>query len=134
MDLEKDISLNYVNKHKQYDKETKIKILKEYKENNLSVSEILKKYNISASCFYRWRNIFEKEGESGFIEKSRKPKTTPFEITDEMKEAMEKARLRDAERYPKGKEAGINENKNNFMAYDQDQSFFITTEFPIGIL
>lgn len=49
-----------------------------------------------------------------------------FEITDEMKEAMEKARLRDAERYPKGKEAGINENKNNFRAYDQDQSFFIT--------
>ena len=85
MDLEKDISLNYVNKHKQYDKETKIKILKEYKENNLSVSEILKKYNISASCFYRWRNIFEKEGESGFIEKSRKPKTTPLEITDEIK-------------------------------------------------
>lgn len=48
-----------------------------------------------------------------------------FEITDEMKEVMEKARLKDAERFPKVEKSGINDKKNNFRAYDQDQSFFI---------
>ena len=85
MDLEKDIKLNYVNKHKQYDKEFKIKVIKDYNENNLSISDTLQKYNIPTSCFYKWRNIFEKQGEDGFKEKRKQPKTSPQQITDDIK-------------------------------------------------
>jgi len=49
-----------------------------------------------------------------------------FSITDEMKEAMEKARISQLGRFADFEDAGGYEVKNNFRAYDQNQSFFIT--------
>ena len=48
-----------------------------------------------------------------------------FTITDEMKAAMEQARIRQNENLPDVIDT-YSEEKNNFRAYDQDQSFFIT--------
>ena len=49
-----------------------------------------------------------------------------FEITDEMREAMEKARMENIRQSPPVDEPGIDEERNNFRAYDQNQDFFIT--------
>ena len=49
-----------------------------------------------------------------------------FSITDEMKQAMEKARISQLGRFADFEDAGCYEVKNNFRAYDQSQSFFIT--------
>ena len=49
-----------------------------------------------------------------------------FEITDEMKEAMERARIDDKNRYPEIDRKEPTEKKNNFREYNQKQSFFIT--------
>lgn len=49
-----------------------------------------------------------------------------FEITEEMKEAMERARITNKNRYPDIENESHLEEKNNFRAYDQNQSFFIT--------
>jgi len=49
-----------------------------------------------------------------------------FEITDEIKEAMDRARIENKKRYPDIEATGQSEEKNNFRAYDQNQSFFIT--------
>ena len=49
-----------------------------------------------------------------------------FTITDEMKEAMEKARISQIDSFPDIKNTGYYDGKNNFKAYDQNQSFFIT--------
>ncbi len=47
-----------------------------------------------------------------------------FEITDEMKEAMERARINDKNRYPEIDGKRATEKKNNFREYNQKQSFF----------
>ena len=49
-----------------------------------------------------------------------------FSITAEMKEAMEKARISELGRFADFEDGGCYEGKNNFRAYDQNQSFFIT--------
>jgi len=49
-----------------------------------------------------------------------------FEITDEIEEAMERARIDNKNRYPDIDVTNQSEEKNNFRAYDQAQSFFIT--------
>ena len=49
-----------------------------------------------------------------------------FTITDEMKVAMEKARMRHLDSFPDVKDADCADGNNNFRAYDQNQSFFIT--------
>ena len=48
-----------------------------------------------------------------------------FEITDEMREAMEKARMENIRQSPPVDEPGIDEERNNFRAYDQNQDFFV---------
>ena len=49
-----------------------------------------------------------------------------FEITDEMKVAMEKARISRTDSFPDVKKTSCSDEENNFRAYDQNQSFFIT--------
>ena len=49
-----------------------------------------------------------------------------FTITDEMKEAMEKARASQIDSCPGGEDPRYSDGNNNFRSYDQDQSFFIT--------
>lgn len=49
-----------------------------------------------------------------------------FEITDEIREAMEKARISNANNFPNVEETICSDDKNNFREYNQKQSFFIT--------
>jgi len=49
-----------------------------------------------------------------------------FEITDKIKEEMERARIENRNRYPNNDNTNQSEEKNNFRTYDQAQSFFIT--------
>ena len=49
-----------------------------------------------------------------------------FEITDEIKEAMKRARIENRNRYPHHDGTNQTKERNNFRAYDQTQSFFIT--------
>ena len=49
-----------------------------------------------------------------------------FTITDDMKEAMEKARSSQIGSFPDVKDTSYFDGNNNFRAYDQNQSFFIT--------
>jgi len=49
-----------------------------------------------------------------------------FSITDEMKEAMEKARISQLGNFADFEDASCYKGKNNFRVYDQNQSFFIT--------
>jgi len=48
-----------------------------------------------------------------------------FRISEEMQKAMEQARREDERRFPVGAEPAIDEGRNNFRPYDQNQSFFI---------
>ena len=58
-----------------------------------------------------------------------------FSITDEMKEVIEQARKSQLARFADFEDAGCYEVKNNFRAYDQNQSFFITvtTLIPVDL-
>jgi transposase len=64
-----------------------------------------------------------------------------FVITQEMKEAMEKARNKQIQELPENK-VTHNIDKGNFRSYDQDQSFFVTvikdkfldTEHPAAVI
>ena len=49
-----------------------------------------------------------------------------FELTDEIKEAMNRARRENRNTYSDNDDTKQSEEKNNFRAYDQTQSFFIT--------
>ena len=49
-----------------------------------------------------------------------------IEITKEMREAMEKARIENIRRTESGVEPVIGSERNNFRPYDQNQDFFIT--------
>ena len=49
-----------------------------------------------------------------------------FEITDEMREAMEQAWMEDIRRSDADVKPVIDGKKNNFRAYDQNQDFFVT--------
>ena len=49
-----------------------------------------------------------------------------FEITDKIKEEMERARIENRNKYSDIDGTNQSEEKNNFREYDQTQSFFIT--------
>jgi len=49
-----------------------------------------------------------------------------FGIPEQMQKAMDEARLDDERRFPAVAEAAIDEERNNFRPYDQNQDFFIT--------
>ena len=49
-----------------------------------------------------------------------------FEITEEMREAMEQARLENMRQSPSVVEVVIDSERNNFRPYDQNQDFFVT--------
>ena len=49
-----------------------------------------------------------------------------FEITEEMREAMEQARMDNIRRTEAGVEPVIDGERSNFRAYDQNQDFFVT--------
>ena len=49
-----------------------------------------------------------------------------FQITEEMRNAMEQARVQDKRGLPAVAQPSVDEERNNYRAYDQNQDFFIT--------
>ena len=58
-------------KNNHHTKEEKMKIVKEMLENNLSVNEIERRYNISHSLASKWRKDYLEKGEESLINKKK---------------------------------------------------------------
>ena len=59
-------NIRLINKHRQYSKEFKESLVKEFESGQLSVSQIGKLHNISSTIIYRWIYKFSTFNEKGF--------------------------------------------------------------------
>lgn len=87
-----DIVLNTGHNYRIYDKDFKIKVMKDIFENKLKPAEITQKYNIPTSCLYNWKSIYEKKGETGFNNKSRRPHTSPEQVPEHIEKEIVSAK------------------------------------------
>jgi transposase InsO family protein len=58
--------------------EQRLSFLIDYASGQWSMSELCERYRVSRPTGYKWLRRFEEEGESGFDERSRRPKSSPL--------------------------------------------------------
>ncbi|MGV8947311.1 MAG: transposase [Lutibacter sp.] len=59
-------NIRIINKHRQYSKEFKESLVKEFERGELSVPQLGRLHNISSSIIYRWIYKFSTFNEKGF--------------------------------------------------------------------
>jgi len=81
-------NIRLINKHRQYSKEFKESLVKEFESGQLSVSQLGKLHNISSTIIYRWIYKFSTFNEKGFrvIEMKSSSLTKLKELEQKVKE------------------------------------------------
>lgn len=55
---------------------------------SISVTEACRRFGVSRQQFYEWRRRWENDGIEGLRERSRRPRTSPFRITETLEEEI----------------------------------------------
>jgi transposase len=63
--------------------EQRLSFLIDYASGQWSMSELCERYRVSRPTGYKWLRRVEEEGESGFDERSRRPKSSPLQTSAE---------------------------------------------------
>ena len=66
----------------------KIKFMSEVLEDNYSMSQLCRAYNISTKTGYKWLGRYESQGPAGLADRSCAPHRHPHAISDEVRQAI----------------------------------------------
>jgi len=70
----------------------KTQFVADYLRQMLSISELSRQYNISRKTAYKWIDRYLKEGGSGLVDRSRRPRACPHQTPTKLVEAILEAR------------------------------------------
>jgi putative transposase len=79
----------------------KIRMIADWRSNDLNVTELSKKYRISRPTVYKWVERYDKQGIDGLKEQNRTPLNSPNQTKAEMVELIVQEKLKNRHRGPK---------------------------------
>ena len=62
----------------------KIQLIAEGQKEQISITDLSKKYGVSRKTIYKWRTRHEEEGVDGLKDQNRAPKNNPNKTTDDI--------------------------------------------------
>ena len=74
--------------------EQRLSFLIDYASGQWSMSELCERYRVSRPTGYKWLRRVEKEGESGFDERSRRPRSSPYQTPVAIERQLLEARAK----------------------------------------
>ena len=79
----------------------KIQLIAEGQKEQISITDLSKKYGVSRKTIYKWRTRYEEEGVDGLKDQNRAPKNNPNKTTDDIVKLLIDEKLKNRKRGPK---------------------------------